>query len=47
MNTLMAQHTGKSLEEIERDTERDRFLSAAEAVEYGLVDKVMTHRGEL
>jgi ATP-dependent Clp protease protease subunit len=47
MNTLMAQHTGKSLEEIERDTERDRFLSADEAVEYGLVDKVMTHRGEL
>ncbi|CAM3525710.1 ATP-dependent Clp endopeptidase, proteolytic subunit ClpP [Rouxiella silvae] len=47
MNTLMAQHTGKSLEEIERDTERDRFLSAAEAVEYGLVDKIMTHRGEL
>ncbi|ERL95607.1 hypothetical protein D910_00033 [Dendroctonus ponderosae] len=47
MNTLMAQHTGKSLEEIERDTERDRFLSASEAVEYGLVDKVMTHRGEL
>ncbi len=47
MNTLMAQHTGKSLEEIERDTERDRFLSANEAVEYGLVDKVMTHRGEL
>lgn len=47
MNTMMAQHTGKSLEEIERDTERDRFLSADEAVEYGLVDKVMTHRGEL
>ena len=47
MNTLMAKHTGKSLEEIERDTERDRFLSADEAVEYGLVDKVMTHRGEL
>ncbi|MDR3432494.1 MAG: ATP-dependent Clp endopeptidase proteolytic subunit ClpP [Rouxiella aceris] len=47
MNTLMAHHTGKSLEEIQHDTERDRFLSAQEAVEYGLVDKVMTHRGEL
>lgn len=44
MNELMAQHTGKPLEVIERDTERDRFLSADEAVEYGLVDSVMTHR---
>ena len=35
MNELMAEHTGKSLEQIERDTERDRFLSASEAVEYG------------
>ncbi|TBL55237.1 ATP-dependent Clp endopeptidase proteolytic subunit ClpP, partial [Klebsiella oxytoca] len=42
MNELMAQHTGKSIEEIERDTERDRFLSANEALEYGLVDKVYT-----
>ena len=38
MNELMAHHTGQSLEQIERDTERDRFLSAPEAVEYGLVD---------
>ncbi len=38
MNELMALHTGQSLEQIERDTERDRFLSAPEAVEYGLVD---------
>ncbi len=44
MNELMAQHTGKSIEEIERDTERDRFLSANEALEYGLVDKVYTQR---
>jgi len=44
MNTLMAKHTGKALEEIERDTERDRFLSAQEAVDYGLVDSVLTHR---
>lgn len=44
MNELMAKHTGKSLEEIERDTERDRFLSAEEAVEYGLVDSVFSHR---
>ena len=44
MNELMAQHTGQPLEQIERDTERDRFLSASEAVEYGLVDSVLTHR---
>jgi len=44
MNELMAEHTGKTLEEIERDTERDRFLSASEAVEYGLVDSILTHR---
>ena len=41
---LMALHTGQSLEQIERDTERDRFLSAPEAVEYGLVDSILTHR---
>ena len=40
----MAHHTGQSLEQIERDTERDRFLSASEAVEYGLVDSILTHR---
>ncbi|MDU5620922.1 MAG: ATP-dependent Clp endopeptidase proteolytic subunit ClpP [Klebsiella michiganensis] len=44
MNELMAHHTGQSLEQIERDTERDRFLSASEAVEYGLVDSILTHR---
>ncbi|GAB7209495.1 hypothetical protein OS31_10000 [Dickeya oryzae] len=44
MNELMAKHTGQSIDVIERDTERDRFLSAAEAVEYGLVDSVLTHR---
>ncbi|OAT25580.1 ATP-dependent Clp endopeptidase proteolytic subunit ClpP [Proteus myxofaciens] len=44
MNELMAQHTGKSIEEIEKDTERDRFLSANEALNYGLVDKVYTQR---
>ncbi|MDF7680350.1 ATP-dependent Clp endopeptidase proteolytic subunit ClpP [Enterobacteriaceae bacterium ESL0689] len=44
MNELMAHHTGQSLEQIERDTERDRFLSAKEAVDYGLVDDILTHR---
>ena len=41
---LMAQHTGRSIEEIARDSERDNFLTATEAVEYGLVDKVMDKR---
>ena len=44
MNELMAQHTGQSLEQIERDTERDRFMTAEESVEYGLVDGILTHR---
>ena len=44
MNELMALHTGKSVEEIYRDTERDRFLSADEAKEYGLVDHIYTSR---
>ncbi|WMQ73943.1 MAG: ATP-dependent Clp protease proteolytic subunit [Sodalis sp.] len=44
MNELMAKHTGQHLEVIERDTERDRFLSAPEAVDYGLVDSVLSQR---
>ncbi|UDG79810.1 ATP-dependent Clp endopeptidase proteolytic subunit ClpP [Candidatus Steffania adelgidicola] len=44
MNELMAKHTCQPLEVIARDTERDRFLSAFEAVEYGLVDAVLSHR---
>ncbi|MEI9750410.1 ATP-dependent Clp endopeptidase proteolytic subunit ClpP [Moellerella wisconsensis] len=45
MNQLMAHHTGRTLEEINRDTERDRFLSAPEAKDYGLVDHIYTNRG--
>ena len=44
LNRLLAEHTGKSLEEIERDTERDNFLTAEEAVAYGLIDKVITKK---
>ncbi len=44
MNECLAQHTGKSVEEIARDTERDRFLSAREAKEYGLIDHVVEVR---
>ncbi len=41
LNSLLAEHTNQSLEKINEDTERDYFLSPAEAVEYGLIDKVI------
>ncbi len=44
LNTLLSQFTGKPLDIIERDTERDNFLSASEALEYGLIDHVMANR---
>lgn len=44
LNQMLSQNTGKPIEEIERDTERDNFMSAQEAVEYGLIDKVITKR---
>ncbi|MGR3169886.1 ATP-dependent Clp endopeptidase proteolytic subunit ClpP [Vibrio vulnificus] len=44
LNKLLAEHTGQPLEVIERDTDRDNFMSADQAVEYGLVDAVLTHR---
>ena len=44
INKILSEATGKSLQEIERDTERDNFMSAAEAAEYGLIDKVITKR---
>ncbi len=44
INRILAEATGRPLEEIERDTERDNFMSAVEACEYGLIDKVITKR---
>jgi ATP-dependent Clp protease protease subunit len=44
LNTLLAEHTGQSLEVIGRDTERDRFMSSEQSVEYGLVDEVFISR---
>ena len=44
LNQMLAQHTGQSVETIERDTDRDNFLSAEDAVKYGLVDQVLTKR---
>jgi ATP-dependent Clp protease protease subunit len=46
LNDMLAKHTGKTLEEIDRDTDRDNFMSAEESVNYGLVDKVLTSRIE-
>jgi ATP-dependent Clp protease protease subunit len=46
LNEMLAKHTGQPLERIERDTDRDNFLSAQAAVEYGLVDKVLTSRAD-
>lgn len=46
LNSLLSQHTGQPIEVIERDTDRDFFMSAEAAVEYGLVDKVLAKRGE-
>ncbi|NMH64447.1 ATP-dependent Clp endopeptidase proteolytic subunit ClpP [Shewanella salipaludis] len=45
LNHMLAEHTGQPLEVIERDTDRDNFMSATQAVEYGLVDSVLTKRG--
>ena len=46
IDELLAEHSGKSAEEIHADTERDKILSASEAVEYGLADQVMSRRIE-
>jgi ATP-dependent Clp protease protease subunit len=46
LNALMAKHTGQNIETIEKDTDRDNFLSAEESVKYGLVDAVLTSRNE-
>lgn len=44
MNQILAENTGKPVEEVQRDTERDHWLTADEAKEYGLVDQVIIHR---
>lgn len=44
LNEILAENTGKPVETVEKDTERDNFMTAAEAVEYGLIDKVITKR---
>ena len=46
LNAILAKHTGRSAEEIDRDTERDNFMSAEESVKYGMIDKVIASRGQ-
>jgi ATP-dependent Clp protease protease subunit len=47
MNELMAKHTGRQLEQVERDVDRDRFMSAEEAKQYGIIDNVVVNREEI
>ena len=47
LNGLLAQHTGKPLATISRDTDRDNFMTAEEAARYGLIDKVLSSRADL
>ena len=44
LNRILAEKTGRDIEQISRDTDRDNFMSAEQAVEYGMIDKVLTHR---
>lgn len=44
LNEILAANTGKPLETIEKDTDRDNYLTAQEALDYGLIDKILTHR---
>ena len=46
LNDILASHTGKTAEEIDRDTERDNFMSAAQSVAYGMIDKVIANRAD-
>ena len=46
LNEMLAKHTGQSIEVIERDSDRDRFMGAEEAVKYGLIDRVLQSRTE-
>jgi ATP-dependent Clp protease, protease subunit len=47
LNRILIKHTGHALEKIEQDTDRDRFMSAEEALEYGLIDHVIEHAGQV
>jgi ATP-dependent Clp protease protease subunit len=46
LNEIMAKHSGQNIDQIAKDTDRDNFLSATEAMKYGLVDRILTSRSE-
>jgi len=46
LNTILSEKTGQNMDQIGRDTDRDNFMSAEQAVEYGMIDKVLIHRDE-
>jgi ATP-dependent Clp protease, protease subunit len=46
LNGILLKHTGHSLEKIEQDTDRDNFMTSAEANEYGLIDRVIEHMSQ-
>ena len=46
LNALLARHTGQPLKRIQKDTDRDHFMSGDEAIEYGLIDTVLSQRGD-
>jgi ATP-dependent Clp protease protease subunit len=47
LNTIMAEHSGQSLEKVSKDTDRDNFMSAKDAMDYGLIDKVISSRSDV
>ena len=47
LNSILAKHTGRDLSEIEHDTDRDNFLTASEALQYGIIDRIIENRDEL
>ena len=47
LNDILVRHTGKSMEDVQKDTDRDNFMSGAEAKSYGIVDHVITDRDDL
>jgi ATP-dependent Clp protease protease subunit len=47
LNSIIAKHTGRSIEQVEKDTDRDNFMTSEEAKNYGLVDEVVQSRKEI
>jgi ATP-dependent Clp protease protease subunit len=47
LNKILAKHTGQSVDQIKKDTDRDNFMSSADAVNYGLIDRILESRGEI